>query len=376
MNSIRIAIVRLFLAIAYSMIKLVTRVDERKVVFLGRRMNRKPLDFRLIAEELKRRDSDVKVVMISKLLKGDDQRETFMFAPVLLKSLYHLATAKVCVLDSYWPAVSMLTHRRSLVVYQIWHSIGKIKQSGKQALGRAQGRAEHVAHGMRMHEGYDYVVAGAKVWNPQYRAAFGVEDDQLLNIGLPRADYLLRQREVIAARITRRYPELKTKPVILYVPTFRRGENATGALKLAAEVDLSRFTLVIKKHESDSLILPPQEHLTCPEYTGTELLTVADYVVTDYSSIALEAALIDVKTFYFLYDYEHYLESNGVNIDLDNEVPGCVFRDADALVRAIDSDYPVGSLRHYQEKFLFPDPGHSTKDLADHIIEVGGLCTR
>ncbi|MBN7794139.1 CDP-glycerol glycerophosphotransferase family protein [Microbacterium esteraromaticum] len=376
MKGIRIGLLRTFLTIVYAAIKLVTRVDERKVVFLGRRMNRLPLDFRLIIEELQHRNPEVRVVVYSKLVRGEDMRETLSFVPTLLKSLYHLATAKVCVLDSYWPAVSMLTHRRSLVIYQIWHSIGKIKQSGKQALGRTQGRAEHVANGMRMHEGYDYVVAGAKVWNPQYRAAFGVEDDRLLNIGLPRADYLIREKDVIAERITSRYPELKQKPVLLYVPTFRRGENATGALKLATAVDLEQFTLVVKKHESDTLVLPPQHHLTCPEFTGTELLTVADYVITDYSSIALEAALIDVKTFYFLYDYEHYLESNGVNIDLDNEVPGCVFRDADSLVGAIESEYPLASLRRYQEKFLFPDPGHSTKDLVDHIFTAGGLCTR
>lgn len=376
MKNVRIGIVRYFLASVYAVLKLFTRVDERKVVFLGRRMNREPLDFRLIIEELQRRDPEVRTVVLSKLLRGDDHRETFMFAPVLLKSLYHLATAKVCVLDSYWPAVSMLKHRRALTVYQIWHSLGKVKQSGKQALGRMQGRAEHVAHGMRMHDGYDYVVAGAKVWNANYCASFGVEEDQLLNIGLPRADYLLREKESIAARITHRYPVLAEKPVILYVPTFRRGENATGALKLAACVDLDRFTLVIKKHESDTLILPPQDHLTCPEYSGTELLTVADYVITDYSSIALEAGIIDVKTFYFLYDYEHYLETNGVNIDLDNEVPGCVFRDAGELAEAIDGDYPIASLRRYQQKFLFPDPGHSTKDLVDHIFTTGGLCTR
>ncbi|MGF2949660.1 CDP-glycerol glycerophosphotransferase family protein [Microbacterium alcoholitolerans] len=372
----RIGVVRVFLTVVYTAIKLVTRVDENKVVFLGRRMDREPLDFRLIIEELRRRDPNVKVATLSKLLRGGDSRETFMFAPVLLKSLYHLATAKVCVLDSYWPAVSMLTHRRSLVVYQIWHSLGKIKQSGKQALGRTQGRAEHVAKGMRMHEGYDYVVAGAEVWNPQYCASFGVSEDQLLNIGLPRADYLLREKDAIAARIRRRHPELGEKPVVLYVPTFRRGENATGALKLAAELDLDKFTLVIKKHESDTLIYPPQEHHTCPDYTGTELLTIADYVITDYSSIALEAALINVKTFYFLYDYEHYLESNGVNIDLDNELPRCVFRDAPELMRALEADYPYDVLKRYQEKFLFPDPGHSAKDLVDHMFTTGGLCTR
>lgn len=366
---------RLLLATVYGAIKMVTRVDERKVVFLGRRMDRLPLDFRLIIEELQRRDPEVKVAVISKFVKGD-QRETFAFVPALLKSLYHLATSKICVLDSYWPAVSMLTHRRSLVVYQIWHSIGKIKQSGRQTVGRGQGWAEHVVQGMRMHDGYDFVLAGGRIWNPYYCAAFGVEPDQLLNIGLPRADYLIHEKERIAVRIAERHPELMTKPIVLYVPTFRRGESATGALKLASAIDLDRFNLVIKKHETDTLLMPPDEHHVCPEFTGTQMLTVAEYVITDYSSIALEAALIDVKTFYFLYDYEHYFESNGVNIDLDVEMPGCVFRTAAELHTALADDYPVDVLRQYKEKFLFDDPGHSTTDLVDHIVKVGDLCIR
>ncbi|WP_262927845.1 CDP-glycerol glycerophosphotransferase family protein [Microbacterium sp. NIBRBAC000506063] len=293
-----------------------------------------------------------------------------------MRSLYHLATAKVCVLDSYWPAVSMLRHRDSLVVYQIWHSLGKIKQTGMQSLGREQGRAAELAHGMRMHEGYDYVVAGAEVWNPQYCASFGVEPAQLLNFGLPRADYLFHNRGKIAERVLARYPELAEKPVVLYVPTFRRGFSADGARKLAAALDLDRFTLVVKKHPSDTLAMPEQPHLVCPEFSGTELLTVAEYVITDYSSIALEAALIDAKTYYFLYDYERYMSGNGINIDLETEMPHCVFRDADDLQAALTKEYPMAELRRYRDTFVLPDPGHSTADLVDHIFEAGGLCTR
>ena len=371
----RIAAMRMALRALYAVIKACTRVDTGKVVFLGRRMNRMPLDFQLIIDELRRRDPDVRVETLTMLVKGE-RGEARRFAPLLLRSLFHLATAKVCVLDSYWPAVSLLEHRDELVVYQLWHSLGKIKQSGKQALGRGQGRSAQLAQAMRMHDGYDYVVAGAKVWNPQYRAAFGVSDDQLLNIGLPRADYLIQHRDDIAVRIFAAYPELRSKPVVLYAPTFRRGHRATGALELAEQIDTERFHLVIKAHESDTLAMPTGRYFTCPEFSGSDLLTIADHLITDYSSIALEAALIDTRTYYYLYDDAHYLATNGVNIDLDREMPGCVFRDAAALASALDGDYPDDVLRAYKQKFLFPDPGHSTTDLVDHFVTKGGLCIR
>lgn len=376
MRFLGIAIIRALLAAVYAVIKGLTRVDDRKVVLLGRRMDRVPLDFQLIGAELLRRDPGLRVVVLSKLLKGGDQRETFAFAPVLLRSLYHLATAKLCVLDSYWPAVSMLRHRPELVVYQIWHSLGKIKQSGLQTLGRPQGRDARVARAMRMHHGYHYVVAGAEVWNPQYRASFGVEPERILNIGLPRADALVRDKERIAGRILARYPGLADKPVVVYAPTFRRGKDALGAVELAARIDPERFHLVIKRHDSDTLVMPELPHLECREFTGTELLSVADFLVTDYSSIALEAALIDVPTYYFLYDEEEYLRENGVNIDLQAEMPGCVVHTADELAAALERPYPAATLRRYRDKFLMADPGHSTARLVDHFVAEGGLCIR
>ncbi|MGM1018813.1 MAG: CDP-glycerol glycerophosphotransferase family protein [Actinomycetota bacterium] len=372
MNRANVAVAHALLQALYTVIRWFTRVNPHKVVFLGRRMDSAPLDFELIIAELARRDPRIEVAMLSKLVKGD-RRESFAFVPVLLRSLYHLATSKVCVLDSYWPAVSMLNHAPDLIVYQIWHSLGKIKQSGRQSLDRSQGRSSELATAMRMHEGYDYVVAGAEIWNPYYRASFGVDDEQLLNIGLPRADYLVRERERIAARIHTRHPELEDKPVVLYAPTFRRGEDAQGALMLTEAIDRERFHLVIKKHDSDTLVMPESGHIECPDFTATELLTVADYVITDYSSIALEAALIDVKTFYFLYDFDRYFETNGVNIDIEHEMPGCVFRDVDEVRAALAQEYPIEVLQRYKATYLFPDPGHSTTDLVDHMFREGGL---
>lgn len=365
------------MVVAYALIKLVTRVDHRKIVFLGRHVNRVPLDFKLLIAELRRRHPEVKVVVLSQQFEGG-ARDSWRFVPVLLRSLYELATSKVCVLDSYWPAVSILKHKAPLVVFQLWHSLGKVKKTGFQAIGTGQGRSELAARSMRMHENYDYVVAGAEVWNPEYRAAFNVDDSQLLNIGLPRADYLLNGRRRISKLIAKRYPEVMRKPIVLYAPTFRRHQSdVQGARRLAAEIDPERFNLVVKRHKDDDLAMPETPHFKCPGFNTLEMLTVADYVITDYSSIALEAALIDVKTFYYLYDSEEYFAtSGGMNIDLPAEMPGCVFADAAELGEALKGEYPTETLQRYKSKFIFENPGQSTSDLADHIFGVGGLCSR
>lgn len=374
MRRLIIWIVKITMAVVYWLLKKFTSVDSNKIVFLGRRMDRTPLDFKLLLAELKQQNPDIRPVILSRMYRGGF-KETMRFAPVLLESIYHLATSKVCVLDSYWPAVSALPHRSELVVYQIWHSLGKIKQSGLQALGRNGGHDHSVANVMKMHQGYDYVVAGAKVWNPSYVESFGVREDQLLNFGLPRADYLHNEKSQVAARIHKRYPELQKKPIVVYAPTFRRGTEADGARRLVDALPKDRFNLVIKMHGSDSMLMPDSGFVDIPDFTATELLSVTDYLITDYSSIALEAAILDVNTLYFVYDREEYLKNNGMNINLDQEMPGCVFASAEDLSEALERPYPTETLQEYKNKFISLDLGHSTSDLAGHILTVGELCS-
>ena len=80
-----------------------------------------------------------------------------------------------------------------------------------------------------------------------------------------------------------------------------------------------------------------------------DLLAVCDYLITDYSAIALEGAVLNCPTYYFVYDYEEYREKNGMNIDLFEVMPGCVFRNADELMqRLAQGSYPQETLDAYR----------------------------
>lgn len=366
---------KLALRAIYACIKPWTRVHPEKVLFLSRHSNTETLDFRRLREELTRQFPGIKITSISRRFEGK-VKDIPPFAWAVVRSLFHLASAKTCVLDSYWPGVSIIKHHPELKVYQMWHSLGKVKRTGRQAVGKAQGRAAGLAGILRMHDGYDFVVAGGTYWNRDYCETFGVSKEQVLHFGLPRADELVHGRDRIASRIYGEYPALKLKPVILYVPTFRRSKHSLeGIGELIRCIDHTDFSLVIKPHQEDRMNLRIEKDVfECPEFSGFELLTIADYVVTDYSSIALEAALIDVPTYYYVYDYEEYSSENGLNIDLSLEMPGCVFFNAQDLGHALKKTYPFETLKKYQKKYLFDNPGSSTKHLAEHILEKGGVC--
>jgi CDP-ribitol ribitolphosphotransferase len=109
---------------------------------------------------------------------------------------------------------------------------------------------------------------------------------------------------------------------------------------------------------------------TCDEFSAIELLAVCDYLITDYSAIALEAAILDKKTYYYLHDYEEYLEKNGLNIDLFKEMPGCTFKSAKDLMESINKDkYNTEAFSEYKRKYLPKNLGNSTKLLVELILK-------
>ena len=219
-----------------------------------------------------------------------------------------LATASVCVLDSYWPAVSVLHHKKQLAVIQMWHAMGKIKKSGYQSLGKKFGRSDMIAREMRMHRNYDVVIAGGRAFNPFYCASFDIDPDILYNVGLPRMDKLREGQEEARRQFYETYPQLKGKKIILYAPTFRKGQ----ALDPKELVRAFRFdgscVLIIKRHPNQLLVvdnLAPA--LTCPGMPTSTVLSVCDCVITDYSAITIEAALLGKPVYFYLFDYEDYL---------------------------------------------------------------------
>ncbi len=377
MKKAAIYIMRFCLSAIYAILKLLP-TQNNKLLFLSRQSDSLTTDFRLVQEELRRRAPSIKIVSICHRLEGAGSggiRGMLSFAASTLRSMYHMATSSVCVLDAYWPAVSLLKHKKELTVIQMWHALGKIKQSGYQTLGKESGRDAQTARLMRMHKGYDYIIAGGKAWNPFYCQSFGTTEDKLVNCGLPRIDYLLETAEANRRAVLERYPQFAEKKLLLYAPTFRRGiELRWQGLSEIADDD-SELALVIKGHPNQRISLDDLNEderrgiYTCPEFSSAELLAACDCLITDYSAIAIEAAVLNKPTYYFVYDYDEYRQKNGMNIDLFTQMPGCVFRTARELTEKLRSgEYEQEALDSYRRRYLPERLGTSTEQIASLIL--------
>ena len=366
---IAVILLRWILNFIYFFMKLLP-TNKNKVLFLSRQSNTPTEDFMFLEARLRELKPELKTVMITK--RADKSfSDLFVFALQTLGSMFHLATASVCVLDSYWPAVSMLKHKDSLAVIQIWHAMGKIKKSGYQSLDKGLGRSSMIAHEMRMHRNYDVIIAGGKAFNPFYCASFGVDESVLYNVGLPRMDMLRENTEKCRRQFYDAYPELEGKKIVLYAPTFRKGQIFDPKAIVDAFDFNGRQQLIIKRHPNQRL---NEENLgqamTCDEVPTSTVLSVCDCVITDYSAITIEAAILKKPVYFYLFDYEDYLSRNGLNVLLSDEFPDSVFTSPDKLFDSIENGtYDFDNYRRFCEKYLPAQSGRATDKIAALIID-------
>ena len=341
---------------------------NNRVVMISRQSNSMTLDFRLIKEEMLRNNSNMEVIILTKRL-DNIKRHIISYGLFTLKQMFYIATSKVCVVDSYCIPVSILKHKKDLSVLQIWHSLGAIKEFGYQTLGKNSGREKELSIGMNMHKNYDAIISGSEAMTVFFAKAFNYDESCFLNFGLPRIDYLLKEKNRLKKKIYKVYPGLKNKPTIMYAPTFRT-DNSTGLGKLIDDFNFDKYNLILKSHPNQIIDVSLDKVYKCPEFSALDLISVCDYVITDYSAIAIEASVLDVKLLYYVYDYEKYSEDNGLNINLFEDMPGCVFRDSKDLVKSLEKHpYNKKALVDYKKKYLPKELGKSTKLIVEWIIE-------
>lgn len=325
-----------------------------KIVFLSRQSPR-PFDFIMLESHLKTEFPQMEYVWVC--ISGSARLDV----PTMIKQLWHAATAKVCFVDGYVPAVSIPSAPKRALCIQVWHAPGAIKKFGYQSLDTPDGRSSRAAKTFSMHRGYDYIVAGFPGACAAYAEAFGYPVEKILPLGLPRMDYLAsaefkslrkrHERRVLRRLESQGFDAKEEGPIVLYAPTFRRAPQNPRWLEEAVEGMArelpSNVRLIVSGHPIDGVNVEASDDFTCKVYQLTDIATIhalplADCVVTDYSTVALEAGYVHKRVYFYTPDIEEYRLSPGLNVDPERELPTLTHLDVSELCGAVIGDVSGG----------------------------------
>lgn len=377
-------LLKINLNIHYFFIKLFTKT-KRQVFFLSRQSNCISLNYELLIKELRKIEPKIEIKVICKKVDEDinatirnEKQNNNLFKKLkpsvkyyflIHKQMYYIATSKVVIIDGYNLPVSILKHKKGTIVIQLWHALAAIKQFGYQTIGKAYGLKEDVARILKMHNNYDYIICGSEAMRQPFAEAFNTPIEKILPIGTPVIDYLLSEDNGKEEQIKKAFPQFSKKQNVLYSPTFRN-DNNYDFQDLIDNFDYEKYNLVMTIHPKSNIKIEDKRItvVDSKKYSTLDILKCMDYVITDYSAIAVEALVCNKKVMFFLYDYEEYSKQNGLNIDLFEEFPLYTAKNANELLKVLKEDnYDLKELKRLREKYVPNTLGNCTKRMIDLI---------
>lgn len=385
-ENILLAILFIFkwhLRITYFFIKLFTK-QKKQVLFLSRQFGEIPLNYEMLLNKLSEEKIKAKVICkkvsvgVNAIVRNEKNKKTKfieLFSVVgyyfnLYLQMFYMATSKVVIVDGYNITASVLKHKKNTTIIQIWHALAAIKKFGYQTIGYPDGLKPKIAKVLCMHKNYNYVISGSKAMNKYFAEAFKVPEANVIEIGTPTIDYLLKDNKEAIENILKTYPQIKTKTNILYSPTFR-SDGRDNTEEVIKNIDTNKYNLIITFHPKNTII--KNNDIICIDrnkFSTFDILRVVDYVITDYSALTIDACVLNKKILLYVYDYEEYEKENGVNINLFEELPNCVSKDIRELISVIDEDrYNDEAYQKFREKYVSNLNGDSTNKIIELIKE-------
>ena len=340
-------------------------------------------DLRVIRDALRAADPPVPVVVLAHAVPRD-RRGRIRAALTSVLAGYHLATARLFIVDDYYFPIYLVRRRPGTTIVQTWHACGAIKKIGYSVLDKSFGATEELTRRVALHTNYDLCLAGSPASVVQYMDAFRQPADRFVTeLGIPRTDVLVDATRwpALDAAIRARYAIPAGKRVILYAPTFR----GTSMVKARHPEDLDLRVMRERLGEDHVVLLRLHPAVRSEVDLGpdladfaidvsdypevNELMLVSDVLVTDYSSVIFEFALLGRPMAFFAPDTAAYDDERGFYFDYRSGVPGPVFETTAELAAWLRAGaFDLERVRRFAATWFDVADGHATARFVDRVV--------
>ena len=238
---------------------------------------------------------------------------------------------------------------------------------------------------------WDYLISQNKFSSEIFRRAFDFKG-QMLEIGYPRCDILFnKNNEEAIDDIKSRLNIPKDKKIILYAPTWRENQFYNkNAFKFTTEMDFDEmynqlsddYILIVKFHYLVKENIDWSKYndfiIECDaDWDIQELYLISDIMITDYSSVMFDYAILKRPIIFFTFDLDDYKNNlRDFYFDMVEEVPGPICKTNEEMIDYIknfnredyDNDYGE-KYKLFNEKFNQFDDGNASKKVIELIKE-------
>lgn len=293
--------------------------------------------------------------------------------------MFHLNTAKVVVTDNYFVELAGLKLRNGVNCIQVWHANGALKKFGWEDKAAQKRSAEDKKRFQEVYKRFTKVLVGSDEMATIFQKSFLLEESNMLKLGVPRTDYFFKEAQLQENyQWSYEHLHLTNRIKLLYAPTFR--DNELGMAKLHLDIAEMKqalgneYQLILKLHPSISNDLEKLDDdfvIYVDKETPIEtLLPVVDILITDYSSIPFEFALLQKPMIFFTYDLTEYDNARGLSDGFLETIPGPHVFTTTELIEVIQNNtFDLEKIRFFAEKWNKYSDGFSSERFVSFLKE-------
>ncbi|MDQ0206807.1 CDP-glycerol glycerophosphotransferase family protein [Alkalicoccobacillus murimartini] len=300
-----------------------------------------------------------------------------------------MARAKYWVTNSRMP--SWVPKPKHNVYIQTWHGtpLKRLVADMEEVHMPGTDRQSYIEGFHKEARNWDYLLSPNQYSTSIFRRAFDFKGTIIEN-GYPRNDNLInRNHDEGISALKRKFGLPEGKKVILYAPTWRDHEYyEPGKYKFKLQLDLELlqkelgedYVIILRMHSfvSEMFELHGYSGFVYDFSTGidiTELYLVSDILMTDYSSVFFDYALLKRPMIFFTYDIELYrAKIRGFYFDFEKEAPGPLVMNTKQVIHAVRGtelyDYHAkdASYQAFMDRFCNLDEGKSAQRTVESIF--------
>lgn len=342
--------------------------------FSGKRYGDNP---KYISQMLLEKCPHIKQVWTYKVIPFDNIDENITQVKWLsIPMIYHMATSKIWV-DSHMKPEWVYKRKKQFFI-ETWHGGLGFKKIGFDA-------ADKISNTEIIRTKYNSKIIDVLLSNSDwttnvYKRAFNY-NGEILKIGFPKSDYLLKNVNVMGEKVKKYYQLPPDTRIVFYAPTMRKNPTVETfnidyqkVLKSLQSKFGGKWVCIVRLHpineDFQEKIIFDGKVLNGMKYPDMqELIGACDVYISDYSGSIFDAALIRKKIFIFANDQSEYENERGLYMKL-NELPFLVASNSEELtdnILKIDLNEYNKSILKYFENVKLEENGNATERVVDMI---------
>lgn len=289
-----------------------------------------------------------------------------------------VARSKIIIFESWIPL--KYKKRTQSTWIQLWHGtpLKKMLYDSSESCIYSKNRNAKT-YKFKDIERWNYLLVDNPSITSYFHTAFLFPKQKMLAYGYPRVKYLLQYRNDLHYKscIKENLQIPETKKIVLYIPTWRdyNYKVTDNAFDLSYILDMDKLQQLLgEEYEiiyKDHIYLSHSEDVKFRNYNThetQELLLIADFLITDYSSVLFDAIAIDLPVILYCNDFDRNEASRGVYPNIWNNLSQYATDDV-ARVADLIKDYTIDqSYQTFKRHFCYQE--NQEKGLVDMILEL------